>query len=89
MHNEVLYARPQKALAPCLAQGVQYFTDAMSISANEAIKDRKREEWNDMLADFLNSPHRSANHLVLGMDKDQRDKANFVEDNNNSIPTWV
>ena len=51
----------------------------MSISANEAIKLRKREEWNSMLEDFLESPHNSANHTVLGMNKQQRDKARGIE----------
>ena len=72
----------------CLAQGVQYYTDAMSISANEAIKLRKREEWNSMLEDFLESPHNSANHTVLGMNKQQRDKARGVE-TGKPLPTWV
>jgi len=72
----------------CLAQGVQYFTDAMGISANEAIKLRKRDEWNSLLVDFLESPQNSANHVVLGMDKDQRDKARGIE-TGKSVPTWV
>ena len=72
----------------CLAQGVKYFTDAMSISALEAIKTRKRDEWNSMLEDFLDNPHSSANHLVFGMNKDQRDKARNIE-NNSSVPTWM
>ena len=72
----------------CLAQGVKYFTDAMSINAHDAIKLRKREEWNSMLEDFLDSPHRSADHLVLGMNKDQRQQARGL-DNNSSVPTWV
>ena len=72
----------------CLAQGVKYFTDAMSINAHDAIKLRKREEWDSMLQDFLNAPHRSADHLVLGMNKEQRDQANGLDDNN-SVPTWV
>ena len=33
-----------------LAQGVKYFTDALAISAQEVVNERKREEWNDMLA---------------------------------------
>ena len=72
----------------CLAQGVKYYTDAMSINAHDAIRLRKREEWDSMLDDFLTSPHRSADHLVLGMNKEQRDRANGL-DNNNSVPTWV
>ena len=72
----------------CLAQGVKFFTDAMSISANEAIKDKKRQEWESILEDFLDSPHASANHLVFGMDIEQRKQARGLEDNN-SVPNWV
>ena len=31
-----------------LAQGVKYYTDALAISANEQIKLRNQEDWNDM-----------------------------------------
>ena len=72
----------------CLAQGVKFFTDAMSISANEAIKDKKRQEWESILEDFLDSPHASANHLVFGMDIEQRKQARGLEDNN-SVSNWV
>ena len=72
----------------CLPQGVQYFTDALSISAFEQVKLRKQEEWNDMLADFLDNPTSSANHLVFGMDLKQRQQARLKEDNK-SVPTWV
>ena len=72
----------------CLAQGVKYFTDALSISANQAIIDRKRDEWNSMLQDFIDSPQRSANHLVFAMNKEQRQQA-LKEDNKNSVPNWV
>ena len=72
----------------CLAQGVQYFTDALSISAFEQVKLRKQEEWNDMLADFLDNPTASANHLVFGMNVEQRQQARLNEDNK-SVHTWV
>ena len=70
-----------------LAQGVKYFTDAMGISAQEAIKDRKRNEWNAMLEEFLDDPQTSANHMVLGMNLEQRQQArgNFKS----SVPNWV
>ena len=71
-----------------LAQGVQYFTDALSISAERQIADRKLEEWNDMIEDFIEHPHNSANHLVFGMDKDQRQKARGLE-GGKSVSTWV
>ena len=50
----------------CLAQGVKYFTDALSISAQDQIQLRKKEEWDNMLAEFLDDPQASANHMVLG-----------------------
>ena len=73
----------------CLAQGIKYFTDAMSISAHETTKQRKREEWDAMLQEFIDNPEASANHMVLGMNKKQRDQANLIDTNNSSVPTWV
>jgi len=71
-----------------LAQGVQYFTEALSISAERQMAQRKLDEWNSMMEDMLDNPQASANHLVFGMNKDQRDKARGLEDNK-SVPTWV
>jgi len=71
-----------------LAQGVQYFTEALSISAERQMAQRKLDEWNSMMEDLLDNPQASANHLVFGMNKDQRDKARGLEDNK-SVPTWV
>ena len=73
----------------CLAQGVKYFTDALSISAHEAVKARKAEEWQSMLQDYLDNPQASADHLVLGMNKEQRDMANRIDNNKSSVYTWV
>jgi len=73
----------------CLAQGVKYYTDALSISAHEAVKERKAQEWQSMLQDYLDNPTASADHLVLGMNKDQRDAANRIDKGQNSVPTWV
>ena len=73
----------------CLAQGVKYFTDALSISAHEAVKARKAEEWQSMLQDYLDNPTASADHLVLGMNKEQRDAANRIDTGQSSVPTWV
>ena len=72
----------------CLAQGVKYYTDAMGISAQEAINIRKQKEWEDILEDFLDSPQASANHLVFGMSLDQRKQAREQEDNN-EVHNWV
>ena len=72
----------------CLAQGVQYFTEALSISAEKQIAQRKLDDWNSMMEDLMDNPQSSANHLVFGMNKDQRDKARGLE-NGKSVPTWV
>ena len=72
----------------CLAQGVKYFTDALSISAYEAIKLRKQEEFNDVLQAFLDDPEASANHMVFGMNLEQRKKARGL-DSGKSVPTWI
>ena len=70
----------------CLAQGVKYFTDAMGISAMEVVKQRKMEDWNDMLEEWKDDPQASANHFVLGMNLDQRRQARGKT--KNSVPTW-
>ena len=72
----------------CLAQGVKYFTDALAISATQQMKLRELEEFNSLLEDFLDSPERSANHIVLGMNKEQRDKARGLE-SGKPLPTWI
>ena len=66
----------------CLAQGVKYFTDALSISAQDQIRLRKNEEWNNMLEEFLDNPQASANHLVMGYDLDQRRECRGLDDYN-------
>tara|TARA_B100000085_G_scaffold105259_1_gene95845 strand:- start:389 stop:2119 length:1731 start_codon:yes stop_codon:yes gene_type:complete len=71
----------------CLAQGVKYFTDCMSISAQEVVNQRKRDEWNDLLQASIEDPQGSANHLVLGMNLEQRQAAR--RNPQNSVPTWV
>ena len=70
-----------------LAQGVQYYTDALGISALEEIKNRKRNEWNALLEEMLDDPHASANHMVFGMNLEQRQQAN--SNSKNSVPTWI
>ena len=71
----------------CLAQGVKYFTEAMSISAQDQIAHRKYEEWIDMLHASIEDPQGSANHLVLGMTKEQRQQARG--NSKNPLPNWV
>ena len=71
----------------CLAQGVKYFIDALHISAQDQIKDRKSEEFAHMLAEFIDDPQASANHMVLGMSLEQRQEARGRE-TGNSVPNW-
>jgi hypothetical protein len=71
-----------------LAQGVKYFTDAMGISAYEAVKQKRMEDWSDMLETFLDDPQSAANHMVLGMDLDTRKRARGAT-KGRSTPTWV
>ena len=54
----------------------------------QAINTRKREEWESLLADFVDNPQSSANHLVFGMNRDQRDKARGLE-GGKEVPTWI
>ena len=68
-----------------LAQGVKYFTDAMGISAQESVNQRKRDEWNDLLRSTIDDPQSSANHLVLGMNMEQRQQARGND--KNGVPT--
>jgi len=72
----------------CLAQGVKYYTDALSISAYEQVRMRKQEDFLDLLENWQDNPHQAANHLALGMDLDQRRKARGLQ-GKSSVPTWV
>ena len=71
----------------CLAQGVKYFTDVLAISAQEQIAFRRNEEFLDLLRASIEDPQGSANHLVLGLNKDQRQQANG--NSRNPVPNWV
>ena len=71
-----------------LAQGVKYFTDAMSISAYEAVKARRQEDWQDLLETFLDDPQSATDHLVMGFNLDQRRAARGAK-GGRGIPTWV
>jgi hypothetical protein len=71
-----------------LAQGVKYFTDALGISAQESINTRKREDWDDMMDAWLDDPQSAADHMVFGMDINQRQSARMYK-TGKSVPTWV
>ena len=69
-----------------LAQGVKYFTDILSISAQQQIIDRKREEWNDLINNWEDDRDCFASHLVFNLSMDQRRQS---RNNDNSVSTWV
>ena len=71
-----------------LAQGVKYYTDALSISAHEAVKARRAEDWQDMIEEFLDDPQTATDHLVFGMNLDQRKQARTLK-GKKSVHTWV
>ena len=70
-----------------LAQGVKWFTDALAISAQQQIKDRRHEEWIDHLEAWMDDPEAEANHMVLGMDLDQRREARGATKSHSH--TWI
>ena len=49
-----------------LAQGVKYYTEAMAISAQETMKIQKREDWVDMIEEFLDDPQAATDHMAFG-----------------------
>ena len=70
-----------------LAQGVKWFTDALSISADSVRLDRERQEWQDHLQAWMDDPQSEANFLALGMDFEQRQQARGKA--KNGVPTWI
>ena len=71
-----------------LAQGVKWFTDALAISAERQIKDNKDQIFFDHLEAWLDDPKSEANHLVLGMDHNQKQKARGIN-SGKRVPTWI
>ena len=71
-----------------LSQGVKYFTDALAISAQQAIITRKRDEWHDLQQAWLDNPQQAASHMAFGMSLSQRQKARELA-GNGSISKWI
>jgi len=71
-----------------LAMAVKYYTDALAISAYEQVKLRERDEFQDMLETWNDDPVSAANHLVLGMNLEQRREARG-KNSGKSVPTWL
>jgi hypothetical protein len=72
----------------CLAQGVKYYTDAMAISASESIKLERRDDWNQMMEEWLDDPQAAANHMAFGMGLDQRRQSNLLA-GKKTVDHWV
>jgi hypothetical protein len=70
-----------------LAQGVKYYTDALAISANEQIKMRNQEDWNDMMEAWADDPQQAASHMAFGLSLAQRKHARGLNDKK-SVPHW-
>ena len=71
----------------CLAQGVKYFTDCLSISAYEQMKLAKQDDWNDIMQAYLDDPQQATNHLVFGMDLNTRQKAR-LKNGDKTVHHW-
>jgi hypothetical protein len=71
-----------------LAQGVKYFTEAMGVSAYEAVKQRRIEDYLDLQESWLDDPQAACDHMVFGFDLEQRRKARQLK-TKKSVPTWV
>ena len=72
----------------CLSQGVQYFTDALSISAFEAMKAVRREDWNDLQQLWADDPIQAANSMAFGMSLRQRQESK-LDKADKSVYNWV
>ena len=71
-----------------LAQGVKWFTDALAISAKDAIKTRRDQEWLDLEQEWQDNPQAAANHMVFGMNLQQRQEARG-KTTGKPLPTWI
>ena len=70
-----------------LAQGVQYFIDALSISAQQEIITRRQKDWQDIITHWEDDIDCFANHMVFNMDMDQRRQSRGEAQN--GVETWV
>jgi len=70
-----------------LAQGVQYFIDALSISAQQEIVTRRQRDWQDIITHWEDDLDCFANHMVLNLDMDQRRQSRGEAQN--GVENWV
>ena len=71
-----------------LAQGVKYYTEAFALNAHKQIALRRLEEWNDTIEQWHDDPQGSANHIVFGMNIEQRREARGRK-SGKTVPTWI
>ena len=72
----------------CLAQGIKYYTEALAISAQQAIITQKRDDWNDMMEAWTDDPESAVNAMAFGMNLEQRRQSRGLK-TKKSVPTWV
>ena len=70
-----------------LAQGVQYFIDALSISAQQEIVTRRQRDWQDIITHWEDDLDCFANHMVLNLDMNQRRQSRGEAQN--GVENWV
>ena len=70
-----------------LAQGVQYFIDALSISAQQEIITRRQRDWQDIITHWEDDLDCFADHLVFNLDMDQRRQSRGEA--KNGVENWV
>jgi hypothetical protein len=72
----------------CLAQGIKYYTDALSISAYEQMKTLRQESWQDQEEMWHDDPQQAVNEMAFGMSLDQRKRARMLK-GKKSVHTWI
>ena len=60
----------------------------MGISAYETVKQRKMDDWQDILDTWQDDPVTAANHMVLGMNLQQR-RESKGKVGKKTVPTWI
>ena len=71
-----------------LAQGVKYYTDALSISAYEQMKSIRQEFWQDQEEMWRDDPQQAVNEMAFGMSLDQKKRARMLK-GKKSVHTWI
>jgi hypothetical protein len=64
------------------------FLISIVLYAQEAIIDRKNQEWRQMMDEYIDDPQAATNHMVLGMNLEQRQLARLKE-GKKVVATWV